>query len=74
MIGAGAGATTIRGGGPVPITVGTLGDDSPPTVSIAGVKITGGRTSRGIEGEGTSVRSAAACSSRPAPTSDPARA
>ena len=50
VVGAGAGATTIRGGGPV-IRVGTLGDDSPPTVSIADVKITGGRTHSGAEGE-----------------------
>ncbi len=50
LLGAGARETTIRGGGPV-VTVGSLGDATPPTVSIAGVKITGGRTSRGIEGE-----------------------
>lgn len=44
VVGAGAGATTIRGGGPV-VTVGASGDATPPVVTIAGVKITGGRTS-----------------------------
>ena len=44
LTGAGAGATVIRGGGPV-VTVGTVGAASEPTVTIAGVKITGGRTS-----------------------------
>jgi hypothetical protein len=44
LTGSGAGATTIRGGGPV-VTIGEPGDASPPTVSIAGVKVTGGRTS-----------------------------
>jgi hypothetical protein len=44
ITGAGAGATVIRGGGPV-VTIGTVGAAVEPTVSIAGVKITGGRTS-----------------------------
>lgn len=50
LTGAGAHATTIRGGGPV-VTVGTLGDESPPTVTIADVTITGGRTRSGPQGE-----------------------
>ena len=50
LLGAGARVTTIRGGGPV-VTVGSLGDATPPVVGIAGVKITGGRTARGVEGE-----------------------
>lgn len=41
--GAGAGRTTIKGGGPV-ITVGTLGGSSEPTVTIRDVTITGGVT------------------------------
>ena len=41
--GAGAGWTTIRGGGPV-ITVGTRGASSEPTVRIRGLTITGGVT------------------------------
>jgi hypothetical protein len=44
LTGAGAGATVIRGGGPV-VTVGTFDAASEPSVSISGVKITGGRTS-----------------------------
>jgi hypothetical protein len=44
LAGAGAGATVIRGGGPV-VTIGSFGAAAEPTVSIAGVKITGGRTS-----------------------------
>jgi filamentous hemagglutinin len=43
LSGAGAGQTTIRGGGPV-ITVGTLDASSEPTVTIRGVTITGGVT------------------------------
>lgn len=39
--GAGAGATTIRGGGPV-LTIGKEQADAEPTVSISGVTITGG--------------------------------
>lgn len=50
LVGAGAGATRVRGGGPV-VTVGTLGDATPPTVTIADLTITGGRTRDGIEGE-----------------------
>jgi hypothetical protein len=41
--GAGAGRTTIKGGGPV-ITVGTLDGSSEPTVTIRDVTITGGVT------------------------------
>jgi hypothetical protein len=44
LTGAGPDATVIRGGGPV-VTIGTVGAATEPTVSIAGVKITGGRTS-----------------------------
>lgn len=44
LVGAGAGRTTIDGGGPV-ITVGTFGGASEPTVSISGVTVTGGSTS-----------------------------
>jgi hypothetical protein len=43
LAGAGQGATTVKGGGPV-LTIGTLFDDSPPTVSIRDMTITGGRT------------------------------
>ena len=43
LIGAGAHATTIGGGGPV-LTIGRFGAASEPTVSIAGATITGGRT------------------------------
>src|SRR6266567_7064182 len=39
--GAGAGATIIRGGGPV-VTIGVEGAAVEPTVSISGVTITGG--------------------------------
>src|SRR5262249_20307873 len=39
--GAGAGATTIRGGGPV-VTIGVERADTEPTVSLSGVTITGG--------------------------------
>jgi hypothetical protein len=46
VVGAGAGATTIKGGGPV-VTIGTVGDPSPPVVKLAGVKITGGRVGEG---------------------------
>ena len=41
LIGAGAGVTVIRGGGPV-LTIGVPGASSEPTVSIRGVTITGG--------------------------------
>lgn len=41
LVGAGAGATTIQGGGPV-ITVGELEGVDQPTVSISRVRITGG--------------------------------
>jgi hypothetical protein len=43
LVGAGAGLTIISGGGPV-VTIGTFGAASEPTVSIAGVTITGGVT------------------------------
>jgi hypothetical protein len=43
LVGAGATSTIISGGGPV-ITIGTFGAASEPTVSISGVKITGGVT------------------------------
>jgi hypothetical protein len=39
--GAGAGATTIKGGGPV-VTIGEEQEDIEPTVSLSGVTITGG--------------------------------
>ena len=44
LSGSGSEATAISGGGPV-VTVGVPGDATPPAVSIAGVKVTGGRTS-----------------------------
>ena len=44
LIGAGAGVTVIRGGGPV-VTIGVAGAPSEPTVSIRGVTITGGLNS-----------------------------
>jgi predicted outer membrane repeat protein len=43
LVGAGAGQTTISGGGPV-LTIGAYGASSEPTVSIDGVTITGGVT------------------------------
>jgi hypothetical protein len=43
LIGAGVAQTTISGGGPV-LTIGAYGASSEPTVSIDGVKITGGVT------------------------------
>jgi len=43
IVGAGAGATIIKGGGPV-LTIGVFGASTEPTVSIAGVTITGGVT------------------------------
>ena len=58
VVGAGAGATTIKGGGPV-VTVGEAGDATPPTVKLAGVKITGGRVGDGVfatAGGGIDVR------------------
>jgi hypothetical protein len=48
LVGAGAGQTTISGGGPV-LTVGTFGASSEPTVSIDGVTITGGVTTSSPE-------------------------
>src|SRR3954451_15625548 len=43
LSGAGQRETTLRGGGPV-LTVGAFGDPNPPTVTIRGLTITGGRT------------------------------
>src|SRR5690242_9890760 len=43
LVGAGAGATIISGGGPV-LTIGVAGAASEPTVTIDGVTITGGVT------------------------------
>jgi hypothetical protein len=43
LIGAGAGATAITGGGPV-VVIGTRGAQRQPTVRIQGLTITGGRT------------------------------
>ena len=41
IVGAGAGSTIIRGGGPV-LTLGVAGAPNPPTISISGVTVTGG--------------------------------
>ena len=46
--GAGAGATTIKGGGPA-LTIGTLFASTEPTVSIDGVTITGALTTSSVE-------------------------
>ena len=43
LVGAGAHLTTIRGGGPV-LTIGAFGAATEPSVSITGVKVTGGVT------------------------------
>jgi hypothetical protein len=43
LVGAGQHATVLEGGGPV-LTIGTLFDQSPPTVSVRDITITGGRT------------------------------
>jgi hypothetical protein len=43
LAGAGPRSTTIRGGGPV-LTIGSFGDPTPPSVTIRGLTITGGRT------------------------------
>ena len=43
LVGAGARLTTIRGGGPV-LTIGAFGAATEPSVSITGVKVTGGVT------------------------------
>jgi hypothetical protein len=48
LVGAGAGRTTISGGGPV-LTIGEFGASSEPTVSIEGVTITGGITRSSAE-------------------------
>jgi hypothetical protein len=50
LVGEGARSTTIRGGGPV-LTIGTFGASTEPTVSIKGVKITGGVTRSSPESE-----------------------
>jgi hypothetical protein len=50
IAGAGAGATVIKGGGPV-LTIGELGAASEPSVSIDGVTITGGSTSSSAQSE-----------------------
>jgi hypothetical protein len=47
VVGAGAKATVIRGGGPV-VTIGVIGASSEPTVSITGVTITGGDTTSNV--------------------------
>jgi hypothetical protein len=44
LMGAGARQTVIRGGGPV-LTIGAFLAPDPPTVTISGVTVTGGRTS-----------------------------
>jgi fibronectin-binding autotransporter adhesin len=43
IVGAGAGSTIIKGGGPV-LTLGIAGGASEPTISLAGVTVTGGVT------------------------------
>jgi hypothetical protein len=43
LVGAGSGATIIRGGGPV-LTIGVAGAPSEPTVTIEGLTVTGGVT------------------------------
>jgi hypothetical protein len=48
LVGAGAGATVVRGGGPV-LTIGAFGAASEPTVSISGVTLTGGITNSSPE-------------------------
>jgi hypothetical protein len=48
LVGAGAGKTTISGGGPV-LTIGAFGADTALTVSIRGVTVTGGVTSSSPE-------------------------
>jgi hypothetical protein len=50
LVGAGAAATTIRGGGPV-VTIGDLTGATTPTVSIRGVTITGGVTHSNAGGD-----------------------
>jgi hypothetical protein len=49
LVGAGAGRTVIKGGGPV-LTLGST--TSSPTISIAGVTVTGGRTSTNPQAPG----------------------
>jgi hypothetical protein len=48
LVGAGAGATVISGGGPV-LTIGDFGADTEPTVSIEGVTVTSGVTNSSPE-------------------------
>jgi hypothetical protein len=47
IIGAGAGVTIIKGGGPV-VTIGRRGASVEPTVTISGVTITGGMTTNNL--------------------------
>ena len=42
LMGAGPGATTLKGGGGSVLTIGSFGATTEPTVSISGVTITGG--------------------------------
>src|SRR5262249_20177695 len=51
LVGAGAGSTLIKGGGPV-ITIGQAFAASEPTVSISAVTITGGETRSAFFGNG----------------------
>jgi hypothetical protein len=54
LLGAGAGRTVIRGGGPV-LTIGEFGASSEPTVTIDGVTITGGVIHEGVAPGGGGV-------------------
>jgi hypothetical protein len=58
IVGAGAGATTIKGGGPV-LTIGVVGAPTEPTVSITGVTITGGVTTSTLTNDGPTTSVAA---------------
>jgi hypothetical protein len=72
--GAGAGATTIKGGGPV-LTIVTPDAFQPPTVSIAGVTITGGVThGDGVLAAGGGVLIAPAADDAPGATVSISRA
>jgi hypothetical protein len=51
LVGAGAGSTMIKGGGPV-MTIGQAFAVSEPTVSISGVTVTGGETHSAFFGNG----------------------
>lgn len=50
LVGSGAAATVIRGGGPV-VTIGDLTGRTAPTVSLSGVTITGGLTTGSAAGD-----------------------